>query len=268
MDMNGSPETPEQSQNHPASFYASAKTLAHISDLHIGKSAKHLEAAKAICHALIAALVDMVIVTGDVTEHGLKEEYRKFEEIFQDLFAQNKLLVVPGNHDRWGDDVGQSMMHGMRVSTTQTADACLIGIDSTEPRNHLRISGHGTITEYMMRDIEGAVTGIPQNTFVVLALHHHLLPQPEDLWIEKISNLFRLPFAKELYAGQQLITRLRGKCNLILHGHRHTLKETAMPGDRVLGIYNAGATTLLGGFRIFTYQNGQLVGEPRWVMVR
>lgn len=42
--------------------------------------------------------VDMVIVTGDVTEHGTAEEYRHFLEIMAPLHLPWR--AVPGNHDR------------------------------------------------------------------------------------------------------------------------------------------------------------------------
>ncbi|WP_067219565.1 phosphodiesterase [Stappia indica] len=41
--------------------------------------------------------VAMVIVTGDVTEHGTDEEYRRFQEIMAPL--QLPWRAVPGNHD-------------------------------------------------------------------------------------------------------------------------------------------------------------------------
>ena len=266
--MSGYQETPGGDFQRHAEFSSSVKTLAHISDLHIGKSAKRLNTAKEIYAALIASTVDLTVVTGDITEHGRTDEYRLFEEIFNDLIVQGKLFVVPGNHDRWGDDLGQRMMNGVRIETVCQAGVCLIRVDSTEPRNRIRISGHGDITEGMFDAIERAILGAAQNDLVVIALHHHLLPQPEDLWIEKVSNWLRLPFAKELRAGQELIERLQGKCNLILHGHRHELKETTFPGERVLSVYNAGSTTQLGGFRIFTHRDGRIICEPRWVDVR
>lgn len=42
--------------------------------------------------------VDLVIVTGDLTEHGTPEEYDRFKMLMADLDLPYR--VLPGNHDR------------------------------------------------------------------------------------------------------------------------------------------------------------------------
>ena len=45
--------------------------------------------------------VDLVLVTGDLTEHGSQEEYARFKGILADL--EIPFGAVPGNHDRRGE---------------------------------------------------------------------------------------------------------------------------------------------------------------------
>ncbi len=95
------------------------------------------------------------------------------------------------------------------------------------------------------------------------------MPQPEDYWLEKMATFFRLPFAKELRLGQDLIQDLVGRCDLILHGHRHKSLETSIAsGPRALTIFNAGSSTELEGFRLFRWNNGVLVGSPQWCSLK
>ena len=81
-----------------------ARKLAHVSDLHIGRSVESDARAVRLCQALIEARVDHVVVTGDVTHKGRRRELARFEETFAPLREAGRLTVIPGNHDRLGDD--------------------------------------------------------------------------------------------------------------------------------------------------------------------
>jgi DNA repair exonuclease SbcCD nuclease subunit len=85
---------------------SSTRALAHVSDLHVGRDARTDAAAGRVCEALLAADVDQVLVTGDVTHRGLGTELADFERIFAPL--RDRMVVAPGNHDRMGDDVARS----------------------------------------------------------------------------------------------------------------------------------------------------------------
>ena len=53
-----------------ASNMETARTLAHVSDLHYGRDAATERACERIRDALVQARVDDVLVTGDVTDRG------------------------------------------------------------------------------------------------------------------------------------------------------------------------------------------------------
>jgi hypothetical protein len=100
-------------------------------------------------------------------------------------------------------------------------------------------------------------------------LHHHLIPQPEETFPERLSARLGWPWAAELRHGLALLERVRGRCDLVLHGHRHVPRGmTLFAGDaRPLGLYNAGCSTRLGRFRVFTHAEGRLLRRPIWVDV-
>jgi 3',5'-cyclic AMP phosphodiesterase CpdA len=58
------------------------KRFAHISDLHIGRSAETNQNAAMLCSALLDHGVETVIATGDLTHRGNTAELELFEEIF------------------------------------------------------------------------------------------------------------------------------------------------------------------------------------------
>ncbi|WP_457033028.1 metallophosphoesterase [Kitasatospora sp. P5_F3] len=72
--------------------------IAHLSDTHLDGSQRATDRTKAVLDHLDSLPYDLdaVLVTGDVTEHGLPAEYRLAREL---LDTRHPLLVLPGNHD-------------------------------------------------------------------------------------------------------------------------------------------------------------------------
>ena len=69
-----------------------------------------------------------------------------------------------------------------------------------------------------------------------------------------------------LSLGAELVQRVQGRCDLILHGHRHVPREFDLgtPRGRGLRIYNSGSSTEMGRFRVFSHAAGRLTGAPVW----
>jgi 3',5'-cyclic AMP phosphodiesterase CpdA len=223
-------------------------------------------AAQALRDAIVVNHIDHVVVTGDVTEDGRIVEFNQFNEIFGSLRKAGQLSVVPGNHDCRGDAVGKQMMPTERVVTSSHDGMHLIRIDSTAPHNRFSWASHGKISATSCADVERSLESAKKGDFVVVAVHHHLLPLPEETFLEKISARFGFPYAKELLLGRSLLERLRGRVDLVLHGHRHVPSETVIgDGRRDVRVYNAGSSTALGRFRVFSHDQGALVGNPQWV---
>ena len=244
------------------------RTLAHLSDLHLGRSLAHDAGVARAVEALDG--IDHVVVSGDVTDRGRAHEHARFEQLFAPLAAAGRLTVVPGNHDRLGDDVGPRLRRGARVQTEMRAGLFIVRVDSTGAHNRGRRAGQGDRGSGVLADIDRAVARAPSTHLVVVTLHHHPLPLPEETFPELLASRIGLPYAQELRLGATLLQQLRGRCDLVLHGHRHVPRALELFGGdaRPLGLYNAGCTPALGRFRIFAHAAGRLCGPPGWLIAR
>ena len=241
------------------------RTLAHVSDLHLGRDAATDRGAALLRDALVAARVDEVLVTGDVTHRGRAVELAAFEQVFAPL--RDRLVVVPGNHDRLGDDVA-ARLQGSRVEVERRPGLHVVRFDSTAPHNRGLLESHGALSTADVAAIDGALATAAPRTLVVLMLHHHLLPLPADGFGERISNLLGWPNAAELEGGPELLARARGRCDVVAHGHRHAASAARLPGpgDRPLRVMNAGCTPELGRVRLLRHAAGRVV-EESWLEV-
>lgn len=242
------------------------RTIAHLSDLHLGKSPHYAEVAAALSATAAALSVDCVVVTGDVTENGLQTELDEFYRLFQAWRDQGRLVVVPGNHDCIGGGIAHELMPGPRVDVVRTAGLSVIRVNTTGWHNRFRLASHGAVDRASIAEVDHLVDQVPPGDLVAVAMHHHPLPLPVDYFAEHLANWLQLPFAAELSMGKTLLRHLQGRCDLVLHGHRHMPWDFLWPGPtRTLHVYNAGCSTELKSFRLFTHQDGALVGEPVWV---
>ncbi len=93
--------------------------LAHVSDLHLcveGAAADPMGVAEAIAADLIAISesLDLVVVSGDLTERAEHDAFAEFERMFKKIGV--RVVVVPGNHD------GPEGMNAYSRSSTVFAD--------------------------------------------------------------------------------------------------------------------------------------------------
>jgi 3',5'-cyclic AMP phosphodiesterase CpdA len=243
------------------------QTLAHLSDLHLGRSEDTDRRVRSLCQSLRGRHIDHLAVTGDITHSGKQVEMERFLAIFEPFLKEDRLLVVPGNHDRLGDDVAQRVMQGARVSVTQDRSVHAVRFDSTGPHNRARLASHGELTEEDIAAIVQALDQAPIGALTLLLLHHHLLPYPQDSAAEWLPAVFGRSWTGELPRGRTLVERLRGRCDLVLHGHRHRPGTTTVFTDsaRPLALFNAGASADLGHVRLFMHRQGVLLAPPAWL---
>ena len=242
------------------------RTLIHVSDLHLGKNLETERRAIAMCEALIAVNADHVVVTGDLTHRGRASELALFWRIFAPLTARGRLTVVPGNHDRLGDDLGEAIQGGGRVVVTQLPGLHLVRFDSTGPHNRAWLAGHGVMTADDVAASSAAVDLAAPGALVAVLLHHHILPLPADHAAERLASWLGWPYADELELGGDLLGALRGRCDLVLHGHRHAPQAGTFFGydARPVLVFNAGSSTELGRVRVFAHALGRVLGPPAW----
>ncbi len=241
----------------------SLQTLVHISDLHVGRDDATDQSARRLARMLVEARVDRVLLTGDVTHRGLASEFSRYERIFAPLLEAGRLVAVPGNHDRMGDDAARGLMRGGRVAVTSSSGLHVVRVDSTAPHNRSLIDGHGSLSTQDVADVRLALDETPAGALPVVMLHHHVLPLPVEDLAERLATLVGLPCADELPLGEDLLGRILGRCRLVLHGHRHVPAEfrVAAPGTSPLRILNAGSSTILGKARIIAHAGGELAWE-------
>lgn len=241
------------------------QTFAHLSDLHLGAGLGAAHAARRLCSALLAVRVQRVMVTGDVTHRGLRSELDLFRSAFAPLFDEGRMLVVPGNHDRLGDDVAESLMSGTRVQAEEHGGLFVVRFDSTGPHNRRLFDSHGQMEEDDMDAICSALDRAPPGALRLLLLHHHLLPLPDDHLFERLITQLGWPNAAELSRGREMVDRLQGRCDLVLHGHRHRPAEIEAG---FLRVFNGRCSTGLQACRVFAAVQGELVHAPRWLDAR
>jgi Icc protein len=240
--------------------------LAHLSDLHLDLSTSSDAAARALVNTLLAERVDHVVVTGDLTHKGARAEFQRFLELFAPLLDTGRLTYIPGNHDRPGDDVVGQWMEGRKVRTVEQQGLYLVCVDSTGPHNASYFKSHGELSKAELDAVDAALDAAPRGALTVILLHHHVLPLPEESLPERFATLMGWPHAAELALGPELVSRVRGRCDLILHGHRHMPREFDLgeQDGRGLRVYNSGSSTELGRFRLFEHTAGRLIGAPIW----
>jgi 3',5'-cyclic AMP phosphodiesterase CpdA len=183
----------------------SAFTIAQISDIHCGSPhfvPSLLERSIAEINELAP---DMVIVSGDLTADGFRDEYELAREYVDRLDTEDP-IVIPGNHD--SRNVGYvhfEELFGERRRDVHTGGVSIVAIDSTEPD-----VDHGTIGRGRYGWIEERFAA--HEAFLrVFVMHHHLLPVPGTGRERNIVH----------DAGDALECLIRSGVDLVLSGHKH-----------------------------------------------
>ncbi len=243
------------------------QTLAHLSDLHLGRRKADRIASRRLVKQLLNDGIGHVVVTGDLTARGRLEQWEDFCEVFAPLERSGRLTLVPGNHDRGTDDAAAQMMKGARVRVRHRPGLYLVRVDSTAPHNRVPFRSHGDVCATTLAEVDSALSQAPAGCLVGLVLHHHLTPLPVEGIGEWFAEAFGWPHASELKLGRKLLALALGRCDLVLHGHRHVPRhfEAMAPNGRALAIYNAGSSTELEACRVFRHAEGRVLHPPQWL---
>ncbi|MBV1852776.1 metallophosphoesterase [Catellatospora tritici] len=196
--------------------------IAHVSDTHFdGRERSAARAAKVM--AYLAALrrpADLVLVTGDITDNGLPEEYEQARET---LSAVSPLVTLPGNHDDRAAFreflLGQPPSDAPLNRTVQAGAAILALCDSTIPGRDDGVLAPETLD--WLRTVLADAAGAP----VLIAFHHPpaVLHEP---FIDSLRQFDAQPLA-DLVAGYPNVIAL-------LSGHAHTAATTVFAGRPLL----------------------------------
>jgi 3',5'-cyclic AMP phosphodiesterase CpdA len=181
-----------------------ATTIVHLSDLHAGSQYFIPNLLSQTIREINHLKPQIVVVTGDLTETGFRQEY-KTARTFLDMIEAEEVVVVPGNHD--SRNVGYIHFEeyfGLRSSALKLSGITIVGLDSSEPDLDA-----GRVGRERYRWINQHFS--TSNGLKVLALHHHLLPVPGT---GRERNI--------VYdAGDLLEVLVRANVDLVLCGHKH-----------------------------------------------
>src|SRR5437879_5963436 len=146
-------------------------TIVQLSDLHCGQQfflPSLLERAIAETNELAP---DVVVISGDLTSHGFKDEYMLAERYIESIVCESK-IVIPGNHD--SRNVGYvhfEELFGTRNSVLRLDEVTIVAVDSSEPdldNGQIGRGRYGWIEEQFADAAD----------LKIFVVHHHLLPVP------------------------------------------------------------------------------------------
>ena len=183
----------------------SSFTIAQLSDLHCGSPhfvSALLERAITEVNELEP---DAVIISGDLTADGYREEYEQARDYLSELDCE-KRIVIPGNHD--SRNVGYvhfEDLFGERRGEMHADGVSIVAVDSSEPDLDHGVIGRGRY-EWIAERFASHEAHLR-----IFVLHHHLLPVPGTGRERNIVH----------DAGDALECLQRAGVHLVLSGHKH-----------------------------------------------
>jgi 3',5'-cyclic AMP phosphodiesterase CpdA len=210
--------------------------IAHVSDTHFGGPRDARARAERILAHLLAMdpRPDVLLVSGDVADHGLPEEYAEARAVL-DTWPGPK-LVGTGNHDvREAFARGlldQDVVTGPLVMGLEAADFRILMLDSLVPARDGKRVDHGELGEGQLAWLDEELAADDRPAFV--ALHH----PPSDIGLELMAPiLLKDPEPLELVLMQH------DHVVATLVGHAHTACATTF-ARRPLLVGGGSASTV------------------------
>ncbi len=177
--------------------------LVQLSDIHVGPQFRKEVFEKAV-EEVNRLNPDAVIVTGDLTENGILNEFERVKEYLKKIKIKN-LIILSGNHDY--RNTGYLLFKKFFPSKTihEFDDAVIITLGTARPdRDEGEVGYRQNL--WLARTLSKYT-----NKTKIIAMHHHLISIP-DTGSDRIIVLD---------AGDVLQSALTAKINLVLCGHKH-----------------------------------------------
>ncbi len=221
-------------------------TIAHLSDTHFGGKSTAAGRTHRILDYLGAMNppVDVVLVTGDITDHGFSEEYGEAGAVLGSWGGPAPMLVLPGNHDvraAYADWVGHNLAAtaGRPIHTAQrVAGANFLMLDSMVPATAGERIDHGELDTESLRWLEDALSKCPEGEPAFVCLHH----PPVPIHQLRMDEIRLRPADADALSG--VIAR-HDNVKAIFCGHAHTACATSFNGVPVLVGGGAASTVTL-----------------------
>ena len=199
-------------------------TIAHLTDTHFGDRPGVTERIERVVDAVATLEPDVVLVTGDVADHGTAEEYAEASTVLGRLSVP--VLWCPGNHD-----VREALAESLfGAPSNEPLDVVFevggfrfVLLDSLVPAQDGRRINHGELADATLDWLAATLEASSLPTFV--ALHHPPVALGID-WIDEI----RLRDPERLEA----IVAAHPHVLATLVGHAHTAAATTFGGRPLL----------------------------------
>ena len=197
--------------------------IVQLSDIHVGSQFRE-EVFEKVIDEINLLKPDAVVITGDLTNEGLVEQYEKCKKMISQINVE-KIIAISGNHDY--RNTGYLLFKKYFPFKTENDlgnDVILITLNSTRPdRDEGEVGYQQTL--WLERTLKKY-----ENKFKIVAMHHHLIGIP-DTGSDRLTVID---------AGDILRTILDSNVNLVLCGHKH---RPWLWDFNTLSIANAGTTS-------------------------
>ncbi len=159
--------------------------IAHLSDPHFGTDLPEVTAA--ITRQLSVMEIDLLILSGDITQRARKAEFQKAADFLNALPIPKK-MTIPGNHDIPLYNLFDRVFRPFRnysqfFEKTETVHyftgAAVVGLNSTQPFRHTQ----GALSPLKLRETLKTVrSNLKESDFLIITLHHPLavMKQQDD----------------------------------------------------------------------------------------
>ena len=197
--------------------------IVQLSDIHVGAQFR-ADIFEKVIEEVNSLNPDAVVITGDLTNEGLKEQYEKCKTLISKINVDN-IIAISGNHDYRNT----GYLHFKKYFPFQTInelsdDVILVTLGTARPdRDDGEVGYRQTLwLERTMKKFQDKTT--------ILAMHHHLIGIP-DTGADKLTIID---------AGDVLRATLDSDVDLVLCGHKH--RPWLWDFNNLL-IANAGSTS-------------------------
>ena len=188
------------------------RTIVHVSDIHFGR----IDSAtvQPLRDAIARAALDLVAVSGDLTQRARRQEFVAAKEFLESLPFRR--LVVPGNHDVPLYNVVTRFTAPLaRYRHTITDDLSpvyrddemiVVGVNTARSWTW----GEGRINARQVDDVVAHLSGAPRD-LIRIVVTHHPFDLPDGVREERLLGRATMAMAKLSTAG----------ADLFLAGHLH-----------------------------------------------
>lgn len=230
--------------------------FAFLSDTHIGSATAEEDLRASIRDINAMTNLSFVLLSGDVTEYGSREQLRRARQILSEI--KIPVHVIPGNHDtKWSESGATDFprIFGADRFHFEFGGYRFIGLH----QGPLMKMGDGFWSPQDVRWLNQSLQQLPDKNQPLVFVTHYPLDDGIANWFEVLDRL------------------KQHNTQVVLHGHGHANRAYNFEGvPGVMGRSNLRARNAVGGFNIVTVRDGRMIfaehtpgGEtrPPWTTV-